>query len=187
MIVDTHPVMSEGISQVIKNHHTLSTEYHTNNVRNALDIIKSENIDLIITEVTLEESSGLDLIRRAKSCDFKGKILCYSHGSYLQYSTVVKKLGADGYINKSENKMVLMDALMSVLNGYRVFKVMDESNDNVSLSNREVVVFDYLIKGYSNKKISEILSLSNKTISTYKKRILDKYQVNNVIDIVSMP
>ncbi|MGR5543013.1 response regulator transcription factor, partial [Vibrio campbellii] len=53
------------------------------------------------------------------------------------------------------------------------------------LSEREQVVFDYLVQGYSNKQISELLSLSAKTISTYKSRILDKHNASSIIELMN--
>lgn len=101
------------------------------------------------------------------------------------YSETAKSLGANGYVSKLENTLVLKEAVLSVLRGHSAFKKTDNlKKRNTTLSKRETVVFNYLIKGYSNKKISEMLSLSTKTISTYKARILDKYKVDSIVELM---
>lgn len=94
-------------------------------------------------------------------------------------------MGANGFLNKNEARETIADAIVSVSRGYSMFKsTHTPSSGDVTLSNREAMVFHYLAQGYSNKKISEQLSLSAKTISTYKTRILKKYHADSLIELL---
>ena len=82
---------------------------------------------------------------------------------------------------------LIKESLEGIMNGYTFFKFRhndEKSKFDVSLSNRETVVFNYLIQGKTNSEIADILSLSTKTISTYKRRIFDKYNINNIVDLL---
>ncbi|MCG6262640.1 helix-turn-helix transcriptional regulator [Vibrio vulnificus] len=67
-----------------------------------------------------------------------------------------------------------------------MFKGLPAQSDQQALSEREVTVLSYLMQGYSNQKISELLMLSNKTISTYKARILKKYNAKSIVEIAEV-
>jgi two-component system response regulator FimZ (fimbrial Z protein) len=104
------------------------------------------------------------------------------------FSNTAKQIGANGYITKAENTSMLKEAIVSVSRGFSVFK-NDEGTTarrHTKLSKRETIVFNYLLKGYTNKQISEILTLSSKTISTYKSRILDKYKVDSIVELIRL-
>jgi two-component system response regulator FimZ (fimbrial Z protein) len=102
------------------------------------------------------------------------------------YSDSAKKLGANGYISKEESTTLINDAMSNVLRGYTLFKQSTSIKKDVDLSNREIIVLNYLLRGYSNKQISELLSLSAKTISTYKSRILEKHNATSLIDLLKV-
>ncbi|WP_285375645.1 response regulator transcription factor [Vibrio sp. B172a] len=80
---------------------------------------------------------------------------------------------------------MVVDAIVSTVKGFRVFK-SGLSEHYPALSVREQMVFDYLALGYSNQKIAQTLSLSEKTISTYKSRILQKYDTKSIVELVNL-
>lgn len=190
MILDDHPLVCAAIESMLKkNSGDNSTIFSVNNVKDGMKILKQEEIDLMILDVNLANSDGFEFLRCAHSHGFQGKTLFISATENQLYSETAFKLGADGYIAKSEEISLICDTINSILNGCKFFKLQlnkKSRNNEVSLSKRETVVFNYLMKGYTNKEIAEILSLSAKTISTYKSRMLEKYQVNSIVELVKM-
>ena len=189
LILDDHPLVCAAIRALISPVYYVDTILTESDTKKAFDIIKMMDIDLLILDVNLGKSDGFDFYRRIKSHGYKGKTLFISANDSQLYSDAAFKLGADGYICKSENMNLIKESLDGIMQGYTFFKF--KSNDkkqgvNISLSNRETVVFNYLVKGKTNSEIAEILSLSTKTVSTYKRRIFDKYKVNNIVDLIKI-
>ncbi|MFC1234715.1 LuxR C-terminal-related transcriptional regulator [Vibrio sp. F74] len=159
----------------------------SDNAQRGIQIVRENDIDLIILDTELKTSSSFDFVRRAKAGEFLGKVLFISNNDHSMVSQTAKMVGANGFISKSENTDVIKDAILAVSRGYSVFKEdLNQAKETVTLSKRESVVYNYLLKGYSNQKISELLSLSAKTISTYKTRILTKYNADSVIQIMNI-
>jgi len=185
LVIDSQPIMREALTQLL--HDTISNGQvlQAPSATFALQLIRNHDINLVILDVDLEGTDGFEFVRRARAHGYKGRILFVSSNKHPMYSETARTLGANGYVSKLENTLVLKEAVISVLKGHTIFKKSDNlKKRNTTLSKRETVVFNYLIKGYSNKKISEILSLSSKTISTYKTRILDKYKVDSIVELM---
>ncbi|SDH24252.1 two component transcriptional regulator, LuxR family [Vibrio xiamenensis] len=187
LIIDTQPLMRTAIENLVYECMPNAQAYQANNATFGIQLLRNHDIDYVILDVDLENSDGFEFIRRARAHGYAGKVLFISSSKHPMYSMTAYKLGANGYISKVESSVVIKEAILSVARGYSVFKHKANTfRKNVALSNRETVVFNYLIKGYTNKRISELLSLSSKTISTYKSRILDKYNVNSIVELMQM-
>ncbi len=131
------------------------------------------------------DNDGFELLKRARSYGYDGKVIFISANENDFYIESAHRLDVDGYVSKSEGLDFIKDSIVSVINGYKVFKNIVKKS-TVSLSRREVVVLNLLAKGKTNVEISKILSLSNKTVSTYKRRILSKYKVKSVIELLNI-
>lgn len=187
LILDRQPIMREAIAKLAHEGLTNPNVFHADTLLSAIQTLKQQEINLILLDVDLKESDGFEFVRRARAHGYKGQILFIANNHHPMYSDTARKLGANGYITKQEETPVIREAISRVARGYTVFKRREaEKRATTTLSKRETVVFNYLVKGYSNKKISELLSLSSKTISTYKSRILEKYQVDSIVELMSM-
>jgi len=188
LVLDSQPIMREAISQFVYDGLVDSQVYQASTAVFGIQALKTYDIDLVLLDVELEGSDGFEFLRRARAHGYTGQVLFISHNDHPMYSDTARKLGANGYITKREETPVIREAIIRVAGGYSVFKRkgLGKSERCTTLSNRETVVFNYLVKGYSNKKISEILSLSSKTISTYKSRILDKYKVDSIVELMNL-
>ncbi|MCG9789141.1 response regulator transcription factor [Vibrio mediterranei] len=186
LIIDNYPLVREALAQIVSSIDDLDLVHQTGNIQTALNLVKNSNIELIILDVNLAEADGFEFMRRAYACGYNGKAIFVSSYGYPVYSETAYKLGVNGYISKSEDSPLIRDAISGVMRGYNLFKTdYKERSRNIVLSQRETVVFNYLKKGYTNKQISEFLSLSAKTISTYKSRILDKYEANSIVELLN--
>ncbi|MCW8345721.1 response regulator transcription factor [Vibrio sp. ZSDZ65] len=186
LVIDNFPLVREAISRIVSSIEDINLVHQISDIQVALDLVKAGSIDLIVLDVNLAEADGFEFMRRAFAAGYRGKAIFISSYGYPIYSETAYKLGVNGYISKSEDPALIRDAISGVMRGYNLFKTdYKVRNRKIVLSQRETVVFNYLKKGYTNKQISEFLSLSAKTISTYKSRILDKYEANSIVELVN--
>lgn len=187
LIIDEQPLYREALAELIMDSLNVEDLYKTTDTDKVLKLVKNQSIDLIVLDVTLTNNDGMNLAKIIKAHGYEGKLLFVSSLDNSSLSEVALSLGANGFLSKSESHESIRFALSSIMKGYSLFK-SDQKNSGKStkLSNKEVIVFQYLIQGYSNKLISEKLSLSAKTISTYKTRILSKYRAKSIVELVQL-
>ncbi|KPL95736.1 response regulator transcription factor [Vibrio splendidus] len=187
LIIDEQPLYREALAELIMDSLNVEDLYKTTVTDKVLKLVKNQSIDLIILDVTLTNNDGMNLAKIIKAHGYEGKLLFVSSLDNSSLSEVALSLGANGFLSKNESHESIRFALSSIMKGYSLFK-SDQKNSgkNTKLSNKEAIVFQYLIQGYSNKLISEKLSLSAKTISTYKTRILSKYRANSIVELVQL-
>ncbi|WP_261881856.1 response regulator transcription factor [Vibrio pelagius] len=186
LVVDDHPLVCVAIETLLNSIDYIESVTSVNDGITAHKILKNKPINLLILDVNLGDSDGFDFLRRAKAHGYKGKVLFISSSDNAIHINTAFKMGADGYLCKSENFHLIADAIDSIAKGYSIFKFRNNNNNSgkAELSKREIVVFNYLVQGKSNKYIADVLSLSAKTVSTYKRRILDKYKVNSIVELI---
>ncbi|WP_394242072.1 response regulator [Vibrio astriarenae] len=187
LIVDAFPIVRSRLRDTLETLPSVEQVTEAGKIEQALDILKRQSVDLLTLDIKIGNSNGFELLRRARAHGFAGKVLFISSEDYSTYSQLAKESSANGYISKSEEESLIKDAIQSILKGYSLFKLDSHiaHSKQMPLSEREQVVFDYLVQGYSNKQISELLSLSAKTISTYKSRILDKHNASSIIELMN--
>lgn len=187
LILDSQPIVRHALVSMVNRINNQTDSIQSDSIKDARRILREHNIDMIILDVDFNDGNGLDFVQHIRKSGYKGKVLFISSNSNPLFYYTAKNVGANGYILKIEVPSLINDAIIATYQGDTVFKqcttAMYELPD---LSGRESVVFSYLSKGYSNKKISELLSLSSKTISTYKCRILKKYNANSIIEIMEL-
>ncbi|AVF72439.1 DNA-binding response regulator [Vibrio alginolyticus] len=186
LIIDAQPLYSEALASLVEHAINAAEVIQTTDSAEIMELVRSNKIDLIILDVVLGERDGMRLARNILATGYLGRLLFISSRDYSSLSKAAYEMGANGFLNKSEPRKSIIDAIAGISRGYSMFKsTLTTSSGNVTLSNREAIVFHYLVQGYSNKKISEQLSLSAKTISTYKARILKKYQAASLIELLN--
>ncbi|WP_325205983.1 LuxR C-terminal-related transcriptional regulator, partial [Vibrio sp. 03_296] len=114
---------------------------------------------------------------------YAGKLLFVSSNDYDSLSNVAYTIGAHGYLTKYASQSTLSNAIVNVLKGYTMFKGQPAQSDQQALSEREVTVLSYLMQGYSNQKISELLMLRQTNHQLLQARILKKYNAKSIVEI----
>ncbi|MEZ8726149.1 LuxR C-terminal-related transcriptional regulator [Vibrio cyclitrophicus] len=188
LVIDSFPLVRETLSQQLLSLKNVAEVKESYSVTDTLLQLKKERFDLLTMDVELGQDNGFELMKRAKAAGYQGKILFISRFDYSLHSALAKKNGANGYISKTEPTLIVRDVMSHILRGYNLFK-QDDSQVDINtdkLSSRELTVFQYLIKGYSNKQIAKLLFLSEKTISTYKSRVLSKFSASTVIELIKI-
>jgi DNA-binding NarL/FixJ family response regulator len=153
-------------------------------------------VDVIVLEMDLHKSDGLAVLRRIKEEQPGVRVLIFSNQPEEVYAISSLKAGASGYINKKEVLSTLRDAILKIASG-GVFITnelaqsiaFDESTGRPrrmfkKLSMREVEVLKMLCDGKRNKDIAFELKINEKTVSTYRSRIMKKLLVRNLVELV---
>ncbi|HDM8129219.1 response regulator transcription factor [Vibrio sp. MMH1-50] len=186
LIFDDHPLVCIAIKSLVESLGTANDVLTVTNSKDALKILKEQQIGLLILDVNLADCDGYDFYKRIKSHGFAGKVIFFSAETSHMYSQMAFRSGADGYVCKSENHEILKDAIEAVSKGYSFFKFkqsVEEHRNVPALSSRESAVMKLLLQGKTNRDIADVLSISDKTVSTYKRRVLDKYDVKNIVEL----
>ena len=189
-IVDDHPVSQLAVNVVVTQagHEVVGT---ASNGRDAIMALRENQADLAVVDIDIPPPNGLDVIKRVRGEGYTGGILVLSVHDDRHFIERARQAGANGYISKINHLDELSDAVKAVLKGYEFFPVSQqpvntESEDQQlsTLSNRELEVLGYIARGERLIDISEKLHVSNKSISTYKRRIMTKLGLSKTQEMV---
>ncbi|HCE6302322.1 TPA: response regulator transcription factor [Pseudomonas aeruginosa] len=194
LIVDDHPVIRMAMKIL------LEAEGHqivgdTDNGVDAISLGRELKPDLVILDIGIPRLDGLEVISRLMVLALPLKILVLTGQSASLFALRSMQAGAAGFVCKQGGLAELVTAVNAVASGYSYFPSsamrpvqQGAYSDDVELlgrlSDREVSVLQYLSQGYSNKQISEQMFISNKTVSTYKARLLLKLNAGSLVDLI---
>lgn len=196
-VADNYPVVHFGIKSYFKDHKDISIVANIGNFSMLNDILLEKEIDVLLLDLELEGLSSIITIKSIVKNFPNTKIIIYSGLPEQIYAPNVIKAGAAGFVHKNEKLGTLADAIIKAHEGKIVmneeikksFALLAKKSKNErlyrKLSNREVEVLRYLSDGKKNHEIATILKLNEKTISTYKLRLLTKLNVTNLVDLVN--
>ncbi|WP_395049060.1 LuxR C-terminal-related transcriptional regulator [Flavobacterium sp.] len=196
-LANNHPVVHFGVKSYFKDHDDISIVANVGNFLMVRDILLTKEIDVLILDLELEGLSSIFEVKNILKNFPKTKIIIFSDLSEQIYAPNAIKAGVSGFVSKKEKLETLGQAIIKVHQGKIIIDETVKKNlaliakQNKSerlyrkLSNREVEVLRYLSDGKKNNEISKILGLNEKTISTYKLRLLQKLNVTNLVDLVN--
>jgi DNA-binding NarL/FixJ family response regulator len=194
LLADHHPVFRRGLRSIMKDHMEFSFKAKVDDGNDLIRSITYHHPDVLILEMDLPNTNGIGTIREIRFHFPVLKILVVSSHPEEIYAVSVVKSGANGYISKTRSIKETRKSLLSIARGETYlsedlkFKLEDKNNKNVlkfkKLSNREIEVLNLLSKGRRNKEIAKALSINEKTVSTYKTRLLKKLKVDNIADLI---
>jgi len=198
-IAEDHPIFRKGLAQIINNDFRFKVIGEAEDHLTSLDLIKKLKPDLIIVDITLKNSSGLDLIKDIRLYLPEVFILVLSMHDEKIYAERVLRSGANGYLMKLEAPETVVDAMSSILEGniYLSEEMSSEmlkkmvsgskttsSNKIESLTNRELEIFNFVGKGLSTRDIAKNLHISIKTVENHKANIKEKLNLKNGIELI---
>jgi DNA-binding NarL/FixJ family response regulator len=182
-IADNAPVISYGICSYFKNHSKINCIAEANSIEHLLDVLNTKEVDLLLLDMEL---NGLSSLRDIKSLiqDYpKLKIIIFTLVAEKVYAQATLKMGVAAYLAKTSELTLLEDTIENVMQNVTVSK-KKVTRIFKKVSNREIEVLRYLNNGKKNKEIAQILGIDEKTISTYKLRLLSKLNVTNLVDLL---
>jgi DNA-binding NarL/FixJ family response regulator len=188
LVVDDHPLVRAGLRSLFDDEPDLTVCAEAANVHDAIEKARTEQPDLVIIDISLEDGNGIELIKRLKAHTPKLKTLvCSVHDESLFAERAINA-GARGYVSKHQLTEQILEAVRQVLSG-RIYlsekmvehvingfaKKRDAGTPSIrDLSDRELEVFGLIGQGLSTSKIAERLHLSVKTIETHREKIKRK-------------
>src|SRR5580658_2040835 len=199
LIVDDHPLFCEGLGRMIDRHPSLAVCGQAPDAASAMKAVAELKPDLVLVDISLEGTNGIDLIKSLKAKFEDIPILVVSMHDESLYAGRALQAGAQGYIMKNQPIQLVRDAIFKVLSG-DIFlsekmsasvlaKLLlgkeDESRSPIELlSDRELEVFQMLGEGKSSRQIAETLDLTIPTIHSFRNRIKEKLQLKNSTELV---
>jgi DNA-binding NarL/FixJ family response regulator len=194
IIVDDHPVVRQGMTQLINQETDLEVCGQIEEASKVIDLIKKIKPDLVILDLSLKDTSGIEVIKDIKVSYQDLPILVLSMHDESLYAERVLRLGAMGYIMKHEATEKIIFAIRQVLNGniYASDNILgkilrkavgsnktDSNNPLEILSDRELEIFQFIGDGLKTSQIAAKLNLSTKTIEVYKEKIKEKLNLQS--------
>jgi two-component system invasion response regulator UvrY len=186
LIVDDHEVVREGVKKILDEQLGAITFGEASTTPEALRLVREQQWDVVILDLSIGEGSGLEALKEMKQIRPRLPVLILSMHSEEQYARRAFKAGATGYITKDSPRVELVKAINKVIKGEvyispalaeRLVIDLGSSTDRArheTLSDREFEVLRLIASGKTVGEIAKKLSLSDRTISTYRARILEK-------------
>lgn len=193
LVVDDHPAIRMAVSILMKGKgHSICGEF--DNGIDALEVIKRDSPDIVILDINIPKIDGFDVLKRCQDLHKRPRVVVLSSHDSEHVKTRCIQLGVSAFISKLDDLSKLTDIVEQVLAGYVFFDLnllIDTKKKNFSgnslvntLSTREMSVMIALVRGDNNKKIAADLVLSEKTVSTYKTRLMDKLKIANIVELI---
>ena len=196
ILVDDHAIVREGICRIIDDTSGITISAEASTGQEALDLIWKEKYDLVILDISMPGKNGLQTLKEIKKHDAKLPVLMLSMHAEEQYAMRAIKAGASGYLTKESASDQLVSAIRKIYAGKKYISTEvaellvtdiyhdDDKQLHEYLSDREFEILKLIIRGNTAKKIAKNLLISDKTVSTYRGRILKKMGMNSTAELV---
>jgi len=198
-IVDDHPLVRQGLSQIIGGQQDLEVCGEAEDSSSAMRGVENTHPDVLIVDISLQGNNGLELIKNIKALHEKLPILVFSMHDETIYAQRALRAGAKAYVMKKEPSEKVVEAISKIIKGeiYVSPKVADQvlhqivsgpSNTTASpvdrLTDRELEVVQLIGRGLSTREIADSLSLSVKTIESHRAHVKEKLNLRNATELV---
>jgi DNA-binding NarL/FixJ family response regulator len=196
IIVDDHPVVRRGLKQILQEEPDVEVVGEAESAQEAFKIIRTIDCDAVVLDISLPGASGVEILKQLKHEYQKLPVLILSVHPEEQYAVRVMKAGASGYLTKESAPEELVKAIRKIISGgkyissslaERLITDIDTSGKphHEKLSDREFEIMRMIAQGKAIKTIAEELYLSEKTVSTYRTRLLEKMGMTTNAEIIS--
>lgn len=190
LMADDHPIVRHGLKQILSESGDITVVDEVETGQDVLKKVWKNQYDVVLLDISMPGRSGLEIIPEIRENGPKNRVLVLSAYPEEQYAVRALKSGASGYVVKKSAPEELVAAIKKVANGRRYVSVelaeklaFDlQSSDEApheKLSNREFQVMSMIASGNTVKEIGDVLSISVKTVSTHRTRILEKMDLKN--------
>lgn len=198
LIADDHSVVRQGVSLLIKELFLNATIHTAGTFKDTLKIVKETKLDLLILDINFPDGNSLTILSEVKSIQPDLKILMFTAYDESIYAMRYLNAGASGFLSKGCTEDEIKHAIKSMMvsGKYVTQNIKDRILDSYisktpinpleKLSIREVEVARLLIKGYGNLEISELLQIKKTTVSTFKNRVFEKLEIDNLAALIEL-
>ncbi|QJT12151.1 response regulator transcription factor [Aeromonas sp. 2692-1] len=196
LIVDDHPAIRMAVNILLKQdgHHILA---EVDNGVDAISYARKNKPEMVVLDIGIPKLDGIEVIKKLKDMDASIQVVILSAQATHHIMVRCLQAGADGFISKLDDLSLLRSALdkigkgqlyfpRDIIAGARHAHEVDRTDLLSALSDREMSVLLLICQGHTNKQIAENMLLSEKTVSTYKTRLMQKLNVTNMVDLISL-
>ncbi|MCZ2222970.1 MAG: response regulator transcription factor [Chitinophagales bacterium] len=195
-IVDDHQIVIDGITSLLEGNHNIHIVATATSGFDILEILKKNDVDILLTDIAMPAMSGQDLAKQVKANFPAIKILALSmSGQGHIVNAMIEESEISGYVLKNIGKEELIHAIEKIANGgiyfseevlneLQRFSNMQKENETINLTSREIEIIKLIEKEYSNKEIANQLFISERTVETHRKNIFRKTDTNSVIGLI---
>lgn len=196
-VIEDHPVLQLALKVLISKAAPQADVVTYNNFPEGLKIFDQKTFDLLILDIDIPEGENIRMMNMIKEKQPDVIILIYSAFDEEVYALPYIAAGADGYLSKNAHPDEFQLAFKAVMNKQKyISKTIQYSllnnlggdlkrarNPLQTLSQKEVIVMQYIIEGKWTKEIASVMDIKENTVSTYKRRIFDKLEVSDEIEL----
>lgn len=191
LIVDDHAIVRKGLKRILEEAPGMRAGGEAANGVEALKMMRTEKWDVVLLDISMPEKNGIDTLKQIMEGNKAARVLILSMYPEDQYAVRLMKAGASGYLTKDAAPEQLVEAIRQVVAGKKYISptlsellLLECGNDSAKplheiLSDREYQVLRLIGSGKTVSEVAEILSLSVKTVSTYRTHILEKMKLRN--------
>ncbi|NLK43491.1 MAG: response regulator transcription factor [Tissierellia bacterium] len=194
LIADDHALIREGIKQILELEEDIYVVGQANNGEEAFELAEKLDPDIILLDINMPKTNGIEALRRFKDMGIKSKVIILTIHEDREYVLKTIKLGANGYMLKDSSANSLIEGIRRVAKGENyiqssVADLVSASSDHTSvdksieqinsLTNREYEVLILIAEGLNNKDIAERLYISEKTVKNHVSNIFKKLDLND--------
>lgn len=193
LVADDHAVVREGLREIIKRVPGLRVAGEAADGETALRLALDGGYDLLILDISLPSLNGVQVLRALRAGGSSLPVLFFSMHPASQYADYARRQGAQGFVNKDEDSRTLLTAILSVLDGGSHFQGAASAARRVApadpfarLSQREAQVMAGLLRGDSLDVIAAGIGVGAKSVTTYRRRLLDKLGVRSNAELATL-
>jgi len=193
LLVDDHTILLDGVKSLLSGEEDLQVVGQAGSAEAALEFLKKQDVDLIITDYSMPGMDGLSLLNTVKRIAPNTKIILLSMHDEVHLVKEILKAGVNGYVLKKDTHKELLSAIHDVKNG-KVYLSSDVNkmlitnlnnpDEGKLLTDREREILKLIAKEYTNKNIAEELFISERTVETHRKNIFKKTGTNSLVGLI---
>ena len=193
LCIDDHEVVREGVRKIFEEKSIEVELGEANSAAQAIPLVSRQDWNIVVLDISLGGKSGLDLLKEIRKLQPRLPVLVFSMHSEEVYARRAISAGAQGYITKGSSSEELYTAINKIVRGGRyiapalaeriIFTSDSDKLPHETLSDREYEVMLLIAKGLANKDIAEQLSINSRTVTTHRRRVLDKMNMETDAEI----
>lgn len=196
LIVDDHPLIRHGLRQILSNTSDIEVVAEAASGGDALRLLRQHEVDVVLLDISMPDRNGIDVLKQIRREHGKLPVLLLTMHAEDEFGVRALKAGASGYLTKDSAHGQLVKAIRQVAAGrkYLSAALAEELADRIgsnadtplhqTLSDREFQTLRYIASGKSLSEIASALSLSPKTVSVYRARLLEKLRLRNNAELM---
>jgi two-component system, NarL family, invasion response regulator UvrY len=195
LIVDDHAIVRHGLRQIVSDTDDIRVEAEADNSAGAVRLVRERSFDVVLLDISLPDKNGMETLKQLRRERPEIRVLMLTSHAEDEFGVRALKAGAAGYLTKQSAAALLVTAIRQVASGRRYIspalaeelaRTLGDDIDKLPhehLSDREYQTFIMIAQGKALSEMAAVLSLSPKTVSVYRSRVLEKMRLKNNVEL----